>query len=412
MAETAECLIAYCRENGRICPMPIPWNKLWEMLPDRRRVGGGWEPPPPLILAAWHAASGLDKRLRLAEHIEWAEKRGCLDAVSDYLRSLLREGLVPLERLAERGRRGDMADQLCFVQFIHPGGEHVPDALGHKGWNKGAHRRKFLVSEGRYVSESKLNTGQIAFWGEWEPQSEVIAEIADPHPQHPRFVYRPFYVRPKTYQACLANTDPFIFGDQFHYTGCQQHTAGRPNTLRYLDRGSVVLFGSCMGKQRFVLDTVFVVSHWIDHDAGTFRSALNVRISDTYADVTISPWYGQDFFGIAASMRANSFRLYFGASYDAPVDGMFSFFPCASFTPGYRGFPRPAIQMDDYITDNLNQGRKITRCSDTAEIRKLWDIVAGQVAGAGLQHGVHAPLPPCVEETTMATQGEAGCRRC
>ena len=45
-------LIAYCRENSRVCPMPQRWNALWELLPNRKRVGGGWEPPLPLILAA------------------------------------------------------------------------------------------------------------------------------------------------------------------------------------------------------------------------------------------------------------------------------------------------------------------------------------------------------------------------
>jgi len=50
--ESAESLIAYCRENSRVCPVPQRWNALWELLPDRKRVGGGWEPALPLILAA------------------------------------------------------------------------------------------------------------------------------------------------------------------------------------------------------------------------------------------------------------------------------------------------------------------------------------------------------------------------
>ena len=54
MTDTVESLVAYCRENGRVCPQPTLWNELWEMLPDRRRVGSGWEPPVLLILTAWH----------------------------------------------------------------------------------------------------------------------------------------------------------------------------------------------------------------------------------------------------------------------------------------------------------------------------------------------------------------------
>jgi hypothetical protein len=38
MSDTADDLIAYCRENNRVCPQPKVWHELWEMLPDRKRV--------------------------------------------------------------------------------------------------------------------------------------------------------------------------------------------------------------------------------------------------------------------------------------------------------------------------------------------------------------------------------------
>lgn len=88
MSESAESLIAYCRENSRVCPMPQRWNALWESLPDRKRVGGGWEPALPLILAAWHDTPGMLKMLRLAEHIEWAAEHGALESVAIFLRGL------------------------------------------------------------------------------------------------------------------------------------------------------------------------------------------------------------------------------------------------------------------------------------------------------------------------------------
>lgn len=34
----------------------------------------------------------------------------------------------------------------------------------------------------------------------------------------PRFIYEPYYVVPKSYEG-LENTDPFVFGEQFHCTG-------------------------------------------------------------------------------------------------------------------------------------------------------------------------------------------------
>ena len=44
------------------------------------------------------------------------------------------------------------------------------------------------------------------------------------------------------------NTDPFVFGERFHYTGCLRHTRRGPTQLRYLAPGSLVLFGSCRDK--------------------------------------------------------------------------------------------------------------------------------------------------------------------
>ena len=86
--ENKEALLVYCQESNRICPMPQMWNELYGMLPGKKRVGGGWEPPLPLILAAWHETPGISKQLRLTEHIEWADKMGCLDEVGKYLRNL------------------------------------------------------------------------------------------------------------------------------------------------------------------------------------------------------------------------------------------------------------------------------------------------------------------------------------
>jgi hypothetical protein len=91
MSETVESLVAYCRENDRVCPLPPLWNHLWEMLPNRVRVGAGWQPPLPLILAAWHETPAMPKMLRLVEHIEWAAKHDALDSVGTFLRELREE---------------------------------------------------------------------------------------------------------------------------------------------------------------------------------------------------------------------------------------------------------------------------------------------------------------------------------
>jgi hypothetical protein len=90
MDDTVEGLVRYCRENNRVCPLPRFWNDLWEMLPDRKRDGGGWRPPLPLILAAWHDTPALPKMLRLIEHIEWGAKKTGSTSASELLAAFTR----------------------------------------------------------------------------------------------------------------------------------------------------------------------------------------------------------------------------------------------------------------------------------------------------------------------------------
>ena len=87
MDEKLKNLLEYVKADGRICPMPDLWNQLWEMLPDKKRVGMGWEPSLPLILGAWDSPF-LAKILRLDEHIRYATEHGILDEVDIYLRNL------------------------------------------------------------------------------------------------------------------------------------------------------------------------------------------------------------------------------------------------------------------------------------------------------------------------------------
>ena len=85
---TLENLVDYASRDGRVCPQPQPWNRLWELLPDRQRRGVSWEPPPPLILAAWGETTDADKRHRFHYHLQWAAAHGALHTVHDFLTSL------------------------------------------------------------------------------------------------------------------------------------------------------------------------------------------------------------------------------------------------------------------------------------------------------------------------------------
>ena len=84
-------LLEYCRQNGRVCPKPVHWDRLWKLLTNRRHLGlGAWKPSAPMILAGW-SAPALAKMLRLQEHIEWAEKHGALKEIDEFLRNLREE---------------------------------------------------------------------------------------------------------------------------------------------------------------------------------------------------------------------------------------------------------------------------------------------------------------------------------
>jgi len=88
VTDTVESLLVYCRENGRICPMPQRWTALWELLPNRIRVGVGWQPPLPLILGAWDDTPAMLKMYRLSVHIRWAAEHNALGTVATYLHAL------------------------------------------------------------------------------------------------------------------------------------------------------------------------------------------------------------------------------------------------------------------------------------------------------------------------------------
>ncbi len=155
-----------------------------------------------------------------------------------------------------------MADELCFVQFPHPGPEHEPDRGDMKCWNTRDHRRKFVVSPGRYLdNDVQVHECDLTCWCEWEPPSEVVTRIAQPLGLDPGYIYRPFWYEPEP-GRWLQNTDPFVFGECFYYTACRQHHSGRPTKFQQLAPGSLILFGSSL-HGRFVLNTAFVVDSWI-----------------------------------------------------------------------------------------------------------------------------------------------------
>ncbi len=294
-----------------------------------------------------------------------------------------------------------MHDKLCFVQFIHPGGEHTPDNGLIREWNRNKHKRKFLRQSGKYIADGEVEEGEIVFWGEWEPESKA-EKVENPIIHGPHYIHKPYYVVPKSYDG-LQNTDPFVFGGQFHYTWCQQRTKKGATQLRYLSKGSVILFGTCEDKKAFVLDTVFVVDRWIDHARTDYREVLAAKISQEYQEVTIFPGYQEpsaeskpcalEKKSCVPADSQETWRLYFGVTHDNLLQGMYSFFPCQPYEANSKGFARPRISLPGTITDNLNQGKKYRDDLSLGEMKLLWDKVVKQVKRERLALGVYARMP-------------------
>jgi len=280
-----------------------------------------------------------------------------------------------------------MRDRRCIVQFLHPGPEHWPDEADSKRWNMGDHARKFLRSDGEMIVDGTRRREALVFWGEWEPESQIVQRYSNRVAHCPHFLYEPHYVPPPNRNDWLQNTDPFVFGDRFRYTGCLQHQkSGRPTQMRYLMEGSLILFGSCVDSA-FVLDTVFVIAGWIDHQREDYSEQL-AEEPEVYWHATIDRWYA------GKLPSGQSHRLYYGATADNPVGGMFSFFPCLRERDAPNGFARPVIDVADITNPRKNQNTKIRYDVSVEESKRVWDEVAAQVAEQQRSLGVSVEMPP------------------
>lgn len=314
--------------------------------------------------------------------------------------------------------------RIRVVQFLHPGSEPIVSGQV-KAWNRGEHRRGFFRVAGRYVTGCEVGqvvkTATVGIWAEWEAEAAVASRSSTRVGGFPSLVLDPYYVVPRSF-AGLQNTDPFVFGGPFYYSCCKQFrkSTGRKTSLASLQRGSVILFGSHRGGG-FVLDTVFVVAGFVDYDVtrpdeteGAVVSAKFAKLNPAFVQATLNPLAAattttcndlvddSDFVDedeVAASCAPAcaavplQLRLYVGASYEEPVDGMFSYSPCALQDTRPEGFPRPMI-ASEAINVAMTQGFRLGPVLELNEATKLWTEVARQVIDSGLQLGVAFAAPP------------------
>jgi hypothetical protein len=69
-------LIEFVPSNHRVCPRPMEWQQLFELIGD---IGSdyAWRVEPALVLAAWRTPNAA-KRAQLIKHLYWAAEVGSL----------------------------------------------------------------------------------------------------------------------------------------------------------------------------------------------------------------------------------------------------------------------------------------------------------------------------------------------
>lgn len=274
-------------------------------------------------------------------------------------------------------------ETVFFVQFPHPGGEHNPRA-DRMPWNTGDHGRKFLVAPGRYVdSDGRVREGEVVFWGEWEPPSRVERRWPASG-QLPRALHRPYWGSPKS-SRFRQNTDPWVFGGRMLYSNCRQSTAqGRRSSMQQLTRGSVICFGSTIGGVSCV-DTVLVVAsaqRWVP------ASAAGLDVDDAFKTCTAHSIMTKE------EDRNLPLSLYRGATFDDPVEGMFSFVPARRADADDPRFARPQVEMPGLINPSNSRAAWGSRRALTVErVREAWESLRDQVLAADLLLAVRFETP-------------------
>ncbi len=77
-----------CTRDNRICPRPISWDQLWQMLPNPSQSPDLMN---PLILGGWWYSTDEQKKGRLDHHLQWARDYNVLDAIKEFLEGLTEE---------------------------------------------------------------------------------------------------------------------------------------------------------------------------------------------------------------------------------------------------------------------------------------------------------------------------------
>lgn len=324
-----------------------------------------------------------------------------------------------------------------IVFFPHPVSEHKVTNKGNiMEWNINKHCRKFMEVNGAYTNsistEKQLQQGKISFWGEWESESTYtrIQYKGKRKNLEPNYIHNPqcyineiftklkddncvddnacfsFYAGAKNNNKGKQNTDPYVFGNQFMYSCCKQQGN---NPLKDLHKGDIIVFYGQTGKYNthdYIchIDTIFVVGGIINK--GKYCDMLpnlikDERITNQFIFKTILPIIYGNKKNLGKDIEKKDNVLYYGATYDNPVNGMFSYFPCkvANNNEGYKRFEHKAFKAHKFkgkigktecYPDNNVSTNNYEKAS---EVKEFWGKLTDEIITAGYLLGVKANEP-------------------
>jgi hypothetical protein len=268
------------------------------------------------------------------------------------------------------------------IQFPHPGGEH--SKISGSKWNEGPHKRKFMKYQGDILVDGQIKHTMLEFWGEYEPKTELLKTYPSPKPLYPKNLFYPLVPQniPSERQT---NTDPFIFGF-FAFTVCKKFRAGKPTILNNgLNVGDLILFGSNL-KDKFVLDTVFVVGKIMKITRRDYRIKTK-SYGESFIKAALDPIFSNNLCEGGCKKPINEVTIHFGATYDKPVNEMYSFVPAQIYSEKSKGFKRPALKLSGIKPRSQNFTYIIQR-SRLADVKSCWKSVKSTIENAGLYPAV------------------------
>jgi len=265
---------------------------------------------------------------------------------------------------------------------------------GIREWNNlDSHKRKFIFSKNStYIdSKGKLNTGDITFWGEWEPHStfELISKDSKDF-YGSRMMHFPYFNRsydgPKKH-----TTDPFVFGNNFWYTHCKQSTKQPAQSLKKLQADSIIIMGSERSKDKtFLVDTIFVIKRRYS------QSEIRDKINSLPKLLLQTNLIMHDDHDLIRSSKYSDFGFYEGKNNQE--GNMFSFVPAKLFCKKDVAHERLVINTYDKFFNLQRAGagsvnKVVMQSRSFSEVKQYWDKLVHESFNQGFVLATNIPMP-------------------